>query len=332
MGASGLRTFFAISLGMLLLVAVAAAQPVQPSTGDKASKSASELQLEWAKVNIERARLDLEKRKFAEERARRPATWERLLSSPGAGAFVTGLLGIMLFCFFSKPWEGKKLKTELKNQREKLDAEHGNELEKLDVGHANELKKLETEHRAQRERLWDELAIERNTSLLKKRTEVYQGLWSYLAQLPLYPLPLPDEFTYERAKDLQKALRKWYFDGGGMYLTLKRGVLAGSRARYFALQRALVLLSQERVDGTRPMVQADDSLSPDEAKQDECDSETFLQDRQPLPSDDFGRYRKLRALGSLLRTAIIQDLGTRDAPGDQDAGNASQSTPARVVR
>lgn len=59
--------------------------------------------------------------------------------------------------------------------------------------------------------------IQVDIDLRLRRIEVYKPLWVLTALLPRWPRN-PD-VTYEQLLNFTEALRKWYFDGGGMYLS-----------------------------------------------------------------------------------------------------------------
>lgn len=59
--------------------------------------------------------------------------------------------------------------------------------------------------------------IQVDIDLRLRRIEVYKPLWELTALLPRWPRN-PD-VTYEQLLEFTEALRKWYFAGGGMYLS-----------------------------------------------------------------------------------------------------------------
>jgi len=65
-----------------------------------------------------------------------------------------------------------------------------------------------------------------------RRIEVYKPLWELTALLPRWPRN--PEVTYEALLGFTEALRKWYFDGGGMYLSRTTHKLG-----YYPLQQEL---------------------------------------------------------------------------------------------
>lgn len=283
-----------------------AASPAPRARASKSPKGAqAELKLQRDKLLLERDRLNFEASKFEDEQLYRPSAFERWFSSSAAGALITGVLGMLLFRFLTKPWEQKKFEEAERTARGKLEADHQNERQRLE---------------AERERMWDEVAISRSTTLLTKRTDAYTKLWGHLAKLSLYPLP--DEFSYENAKEIQEQLKTWYFSGSGMYLMLEpqdrigsKQKRIGSRSRYFALQRALRFVSQAKAPGElqQVMIPPGASISEQEVKEDEKSANEFSTGEVGMPDGDFERYRMIRALGSLLRTAMVEDLGTRNS-------------------
>jgi hypothetical protein len=75
------------------------------------------------------------------------------------------------------------------------------------------------------------LEHEYDIDLRKARVRVYQQLWSELEVLAKYS---PPSFDQRAIVDLSVALRHWYFQSGGMYLSRP------ARNAYFDLQEALV--------------------------------------------------------------------------------------------
>jgi hypothetical protein len=119
------------------------------------------------------------------------------------------------------------------------------------------------------------LEVEYDIELRKHRIEAYQALWKILEPLAYYSPP--SAVTYAVARDLSQALRSWYFEVGGLFLS------EGSREAYFDLQKGLGGVIKEPLDGRyRP-------LGP-------------------------RRFDRLRSLASTLRTASTQDVATRVKP------------------
>jgi hypothetical protein len=119
------------------------------------------------------------------------------------------------------------------------------------------------------------LEVEYDIELRKHRIEAYQALWKILEPLAYYSPPLG--VTYAVARDLSQALRSWYFEVGGLFLSER------SREAYFDLQKGLGGVIKEPIDA----------------------------DHLPLGAR---RFERLRALASKLRTASTQDVATRVKP------------------
>ena len=116
------------------------------------------------------------------------------------------------------------------------------------------------------------LEVEYDIELRKHRIEAYQALWKILEPLAYYSPP--SAVTYAVARDLSQALRSWYFEVGGLFLSER------SREAYFDLQKGLGGVIKEPLDARyRP-------LGP-------------------------RRFDRLRSLASTLRTASTQDVATR---------------------
>lgn len=119
------------------------------------------------------------------------------------------------------------------------------------------------------------LEVEYDIELRKHRIEAYQALWKILEPLAYYSPP--SAVTYAVVRDLSQALRSWYFEVGGLFLS------EGSREAYFDLQKGLGGVIKEPLDARyRP-------LGP-------------------------RRFERLRSLASTLRTASTQDVATRVKP------------------
>ena len=121
-----------------------------------------------------------------------------------------------------------------------------------------------------------------DTSLRDLRIEAYKELWKDLKPLAKYDRP--NALKRDEARKLAAALRTWYFDTGGLFLSLR------TRQDYFALLDALETLTV-RDDGER------------------------LADED----DEF-----LRVVGSRLRTGMTADVGTRRRfPFQEERGGAA---------
>ena len=119
------------------------------------------------------------------------------------------------------------------------------------------------------------LEVEYDIELRKHRIEAYQALWKILEPLAYYSPP--SAVTYAVASGLSQALRSWYFEVGGLFLSEE------SREAYFDLQKGLGGVIKEPLDD----------------------------DHVPLGSQ---RFERLRAIASKLRTASTQDVATRVKP------------------
>jgi hypothetical protein len=133
------------------------------------------------------------------------------------------------------------------------------------------------------------LEVEYDIELRKHRIEAYQALWKILEPLAYYSPPAA--VTHAVARDLSQALRSWYFEVGGLFLS------EGSREAYFDLQKGLGGVIKEPLDAKY----------------------------RPLGSR---RFERLRALASTLRTASTQDVATRVKP--RRTGPLLQSVVRRV--
>jgi hypothetical protein len=76
-----------------------------------------------------------------------------------------------------------------------------------------------------------DLEAEYDKDLRAKRRDAYAALWKLLQPLAKYSPPAP--LTPESLKQLSAALRQWYFEVGGLYMT------ATTRDAYFKLQDEL---------------------------------------------------------------------------------------------
>jgi hypothetical protein len=116
------------------------------------------------------------------------------------------------------------------------------------------------------------LEVEYDIELRRQRIEAYQALWKILEPLAYYAPP--SAVTYSVARDLAQALRKWYFEVGGLFLS------EASREAYFDLQKGLGGVIKEPLDA----------------------------DSVPLGAQ---RFERLRSIASRLRTTLTQDVATR---------------------
>jgi hypothetical protein len=116
------------------------------------------------------------------------------------------------------------------------------------------------------------LEVEYDISLRQHRIEAYQPLWKILQPLAYYSPP--GTVTYAVARDLSQALRSWYFELGGLFLSEQ------TREAYFNLQKGLGGVIKEPVE------------------------------HDHLPVGD-NRFERLRGAASTLRTASTHDVATR---------------------
>jgi hypothetical protein len=120
-----------------------------------------------------------------------------------------------------------------------------------------------------------DLESEYDIDLRKHRIDAYKKLWNHLE--PLADYSPPAKLTYERLAKISIELRKWYFQEGGIFLSVK------TRAPYFHFQQALTELTEGHEGGGRK------ELDPDIS-------------------------RIVRTLASRLRTSTTQDVATRVSP------------------
>ena len=133
-------------------------------------------------------------------------------------------------------------------------------------------------------KLRSELAAEYDKSLREKRLAAYAELWKLTQDLAKYARPRP--VTYEVLAEMHWRLRRWYFETGGLYLSVP------SRDAYFALQDVLARIVE------------DPARRADRAHEYDRDAE---------------EYERLRKPGSALRTCLSADVGTRRSPLFEDS-------------
>jgi hypothetical protein len=143
-----------------------------------------------------------------------------------------------------------------------------------------------------RHRIRAELESKYDAALRDLRLGVYPDLWHALEPLAKYSRDPPGLLGRDEITGLSVALRKWYFEKGGLYLS------AETREAYFDLQDGLTVV----VGSPRWTA----------AEGEEVDEYTF---------------EALRRLGSWLRTSLTYDVGTRRpfslAPERQDQDTAA---------
>src|SRR4051812_37712601 len=83
-----------------------------------------------------------------------------------------------------------------------------------------------------------DLEVQYDIKLREERIEAYKALWTELDRLAYYA---PEKLlNYAVAHELATALRKWYFDIGGLLMS------EPTRESYFDLQRALKAVGEAR--------------------------------------------------------------------------------------
>ena len=118
-----------------------------------------------------------------------------------------------------------------------------------------------------------EMTVEHDKALHNQRLKIYKELWPLMADFGGYK---PDyKLTREAAKKVLNDMHKWYFDGGGIYLS------RSSRKPYFDLK----MLALEAVRGKN--------------------DELLIEGTQLTNILDAARR---------LRTSLAEDVGARRAP------------------
>jgi hypothetical protein len=119
-----------------------------------------------------------------------------------------------------------------------------------------------------------------NEELRNWRLKVYPAVWRLTATVPRWPQADP---TYQDLWDLHLALRKWYYESGGLYLS------ENARARYEDMQELLdaYLDGRDRADATPVPHRPSRRASADSP------------------------YTALMETCSAFRTALTEDLSTR---------------------
>jgi hypothetical protein len=134
------------------------------------------------------------------------------------------------------------------------------------AGLAAWLGKVWADRIAQTQKLMQEIDIDLRT----KRIGVYEELWKSTAILPKWPKATG--VTYEQLLLFSESLRTWYFQKGGMYLSLST-----HKNAYSPLQDAVADVLRTRKSG-------------------------------PVSDED---YEKIRSCCSTLRTALASDIESR---------------------
>ena len=134
------------------------------------------------------------------------------------------------------------------------------------AGLAAWLGKVWADRIAQTQKLMQDIDIDLRT----KRIGVYEELWKSTAILPKWPKAT--DVTYEQLLLFSESLRTWYFQKGGMYLSLST-----HKNAYSPLQDALADVLRTRKSG-------------------------------PVSDED---YEQIRRCCSILRTALAGDIESR---------------------
>ncbi len=121
------------------------------------------------------------------------------------------------------------------------------------------------------------------------RNTQYKELLKIMGVLPKWPSK-KGEVTYQDLLDTSEKLKKWYFGGGGLYLTLE------SRDIYFDIQELITQIVKEQVDRNNSL---EEFITYSTKHHDE------------IKEDDKKEYEKIRGLMSSLRTELTNDLLSR---------------------
>ena len=126
-----------------------------------------------------------------------------------------------------------------------------------------------------------DLEAEYDKDLRNRRIKAYQELWKHLQLLARYDRPKP--LTIQTLGELSVAMRQWYFEVGGLFLSEE------TRNTYFDLKKAI----QQAVESTK--YGADEIL------------------------DDKPEGKHILEQGSLLRARLAHDVGTRKSSPISDS-------------
>ncbi len=269
--------FLSISLLGMLMVVIVSAEQLSAAPGSPAPQGISD-------ETAGRSR-DV---KVEKEKATREGT-PLVATITAVGGIIVAIIGVVS-AFFSerrthdKELEITRLTGELARRKD------------LELAHENFLNALNTEY---------------DTALRSERVAEYRKLWELMINLPKYPRPV--ELSIEGLECLAMECRKWYFAGGGLFLSEE------ARERYFNLQDGCKIILEKSCKGWP-------------SDSDETPSEDFLRkhlDRQdnwkpPMAIVNLAGHRfekqdflpgkvteELRRLGSSLRTALTDDVLTR---------------------
>jgi hypothetical protein len=122
-----------------------------------------------------------------------------------------------------------------------------------------------------------ELKLKYDAELREARLSRYRAMWAALEPLAKYGRDKDATLSRSDAADLTVKLRRWYFETGGLYLSVD------ARNAYFALMNALNVVGNNRWGS--------------EGENGQLDEPTF---------------EALRVRGSNLRSAMSRDVGTRE--------------------
>lgn len=163
-------------------------------------------------------------------------------------------------------------------------------------------------------RLVQDLEIEYDTDLRKRRIDSYAELFAHMIVLAKYPEP--EALSYEQIQKLAVAFRDWYFKGGGLIASEK------TRDHYFDVQDGLKIILQKRSNKWFPSEAALSSAT-------ELSLYLKRKESRPAPAEVVaianmempeGEHvpqtanAHLRELGSNLRTSMTNDVLTRVDP------------------
>ena len=160
-------------------------------------------------------------------------------------------------------------------------------------------------------KVFQDLQIEYDKDLRKRRIDGYMDLW--LGMIALAKYPEPEQLSFERIQQLALAFRGWYFQGGGLIAS------ETTRDQYFDLQDALKIILQKWSKKWSP----DDAALRDASRLsgylDRAESRPAPAEVMAVANSDLpeGAYvpetvaAALRALGSKLRTSMTEDVLTR---------------------
>jgi hypothetical protein len=165
-----------------------------------------------------------------------------------------------------------------------------------------------------RQQFRNDLRAEYDKDLRERRIEVYKGLWHLLQYLGRYDRPKP--LTPQTLQELTVEMRKWYFGGGGLYLSQK------SRKTYFDLKETL----RDVLDKTK-----DDPQQSEGSRRRYSDLKRAIKDvldktkngleDVPLDNED---TKPVLDQAHLLRDSLARDVGTRKPSAIAEAGEKDE--------